>query len=168
MKHGSNIRRGGGRPPRNNDTNVRRFHGGSGGGGGHRYSNFESSGPEVKIRGSAQQVLEKYLALARDAASGGDRIAAENYLQHAEHYYRIINIDNANRQQGTGGQRPPQGQGQQPQGQPQHQHQHQHQHSQPSTPSDYDGGSDGGFDRSDEGFAADPRPAPGGEGPAQG
>ncbi|MEK7245356.1 MAG: hypothetical protein AAB223_04985, partial [Pseudomonadota bacterium] len=56
MKHGSNIRRGGGRPPRNNDTNVRRFHGGSGGGGGHRYSNFESSGPEVKIRGSAQQV----------------------------------------------------------------------------------------------------------------
>ena len=49
-----------------------------------------SSGPEVKIRGSASHVYEKYLQLARDANSSGDRIMAENYLQHAEHYYRIM------------------------------------------------------------------------------
>ena len=174
MKHGSNIRRGGGggggRPPRNNN-NIRRFHGG----GGYRHSNFESSGPEMKVRGSAQQVLEKYLAMARDAASGGDRIAAENYLQHAEHYYRIINFENANRQ-GNGGQRPSQGQGQQPQGQQgqQPQGQGQHQPTQPPMPTGYDGGSDSDFDQADQadqGYAADPRSTTGntgGGGPAQG
>ncbi len=154
MKHGSNMRRGG-RPPNNNG---RRFHGGQGGGHGHRHHNFESSGPEVKIRGSAQQVLEKYLALARDAAAGGDRIAAENYLQHAEHYYRIINIDNANRQQGNGGQRPAQGgqpQGPNPQGQ-----------AQPSVPAGFDAQPDGGFDSTGEDTQA-PRPASGGTGPQQ-
>lgn len=52
--------------------------------------NYESNGPDVKIRGSAQQVADKYAALARDAQSSGDRVAAENYLQHAEHYNRII------------------------------------------------------------------------------
>ena len=52
--------------------------------------NYESNGPDVKIRGSAQQVAEKYAALARDAQSAGDRVMAENYLQHAEHYNRII------------------------------------------------------------------------------
>ncbi len=57
----------------------------------------------MKVRGTAQQVLEKYLALARDAASIGDRIASENYFQHAEHYYRIINADH--------GSRPPNAQG---------------------------------------------------------
>lgn len=46
------------------------------------------------MRGTAQQVLEKYQALARDAFSAGDRILAEGYLQHAEHYYRILNSDN--------------------------------------------------------------------------
>jgi hypothetical protein len=51
---------------------------------------FDSNGPDVRIRGSAFQVHEKYLQLARDASSSGDRIMAENYLQHAEHYYRII------------------------------------------------------------------------------
>lgn len=51
---------------------------------------FESSGPEGKIRGSAYQVIDKYQALARDALAAGDRIAAENYLQHAEHYYRVL------------------------------------------------------------------------------
>jgi hypothetical protein len=51
---------------------------------------FDSSGPEIKIRGSAPHVYEKYLQLARDANSSGDRVMAENYLQHAEHYYRII------------------------------------------------------------------------------
>lgn len=70
-------------------------------GNGRRYPNqrgnsFESSGPEAKVRGSAQQVLDKYQSLARDAFSAGDRILAEGYLQHAEHYYRILNTDNAN------------------------------------------------------------------------
>jgi hypothetical protein len=51
---------------------------------------YESNGPDVKIRGSAQQVAEKYTTLARDAQSAGDRVMAENYLQHAEHYNRII------------------------------------------------------------------------------
>jgi hypothetical protein len=51
---------------------------------------FDSSGPEVKIRGSASHVYEKYLQLARDANTSGDRVAAENYLQHAEHYYRMM------------------------------------------------------------------------------
>src|SRR5215475_7977007 len=52
--------------------------------------NYESNGPDVKIRGSAQQIAEKYAALARYAQSSGDRVMAENYLQHAEHYNRII------------------------------------------------------------------------------
>ena len=52
--------------------------------------NYESNGPDVKIRGSAQQVADKYTSLARDAQSAGDRVIAENYLQHAEHYNRII------------------------------------------------------------------------------
>src|ERR1041384_6588770 len=51
---------------------------------------YESNGPDVKIRGSAQQIAEKYATLARDAMSAGDRVMAENYLQHAEHYNRII------------------------------------------------------------------------------
>ncbi len=52
--------------------------------------NYESSGPDVKIRGTAMHIAEKYSSLARDAHSSGDSVAAENYLQHAEHYYRII------------------------------------------------------------------------------
>lgn len=52
---------------------------------------FDSNGPDVRIRGTAWQVHEKYLALAKDASSSGDTIMAENYLQHAEHYQRIIN-----------------------------------------------------------------------------
>ena len=52
--------------------------------------NYESNGPDVKIRGNAQHIAEKYSALARDAQSSGDRVMAENYLQHAEHYNRII------------------------------------------------------------------------------
>jgi hypothetical protein len=51
---------------------------------------YESNGPDVKIRGNAQHVAEKYLQLARDAHTSGDPVAAENYLQHAEHYFRII------------------------------------------------------------------------------
>jgi len=51
---------------------------------------IDSSGPDVKIRGTAAHIFEKYQALARDANSAGDRIGAENYLQHAEHYFRIL------------------------------------------------------------------------------
>ncbi|WP_309085589.1 DUF4167 domain-containing protein [Chelativorans sp.] len=51
---------------------------------------YESNGPDVKIRGTAQQIAEKYTTLARDAQSSGDRVMAENYLQHAEHYNRLI------------------------------------------------------------------------------
>jgi Domain of unknown function (DUF4167) len=52
--------------------------------------NYESNGPDVKIRGNASHIAEKYAALARDASASGDRVMAENYLQHAEHYNRII------------------------------------------------------------------------------
>ena len=51
---------------------------------------FESSGPDVKIRGTAQHIAEKYMTLARDAIGSGDLVLGENYLQHAEHYNRII------------------------------------------------------------------------------
>lgn len=80
----------------------RRMRGRNNGGGGNNNNNnnrkgpnpltrnYESNGPDVKIRGSAQQIAEKYTTLARDAMSSGDRVVAENYLQHAEHYNRII------------------------------------------------------------------------------
>jgi hypothetical protein len=91
--------------------------GGGGGGGGpvirhhssgggtplNRNHVFDSNGPEVRIRGTAQQLFEKYLQLGRDATSGGDRVLAESYFQHAEHYFRIINVMNqAAQQQGNG------------------------------------------------------------------
>ena len=79
MRQGSNGRRPRGRP-------QRKQHGGT-----PRHGNFDSSGPEGRIRGNAHQVYEKYIGLARDATSLGDRIAAETYFQHAEHYYRIVN-----------------------------------------------------------------------------
>src|SRR6516164_9331030 len=68
---------------------------GGGGGGKPQQQNanraFDSNGPEgVKVRGNAQHVFEKYQQLARDATSSGDRVLAENYLQHAEHYYRVV------------------------------------------------------------------------------
>ncbi len=75
-----------------------------------RTQNFESSGPENKVRGNVQQVVEKYLQLARDASVLGDTVTAENYFQHAEHYFRVqaannSNNDNrqANRPQGNAG-----------------------------------------------------------------
>jgi hypothetical protein len=52
--------------------------------------NYESNGPDVKVRGNASHIFEKYLQLARDAQSSGDSVMAENYLQHAEHYFRIV------------------------------------------------------------------------------
>ena len=56
--------------------------------------NFDSNGPGVRIRGNATQIYEKYIQLARDAQGSGDRVMAENMLQHAEHYYRILNDGN--------------------------------------------------------------------------
>jgi hypothetical protein len=79
-------------------TNNRRSRSRSGGGkrqyGGGGRNSFESNGPDVKIRGTAQQIQEKYLTLAGDAGSSGDWISAEAYFQFAEHYHRII-ISNA-------------------------------------------------------------------------
>ena len=80
MRHGTSSRR-----QRNRNNN-----------GGRRNNNqrtqvYDSNGPDVRIRGTAHQVAEKYLALAKDATASGDRIIAENYYQHAEHYIRIIN-----------------------------------------------------------------------------
>lgn len=68
---------------RNNNNNNRR-------GPNPLSRNYESNGPDVKIRGNAQQIADKYISLARDAQGSGDRVMAENYLQHAEHYLRII------------------------------------------------------------------------------
>ena len=67
---------------------------------------YESNGPDVKIRGNAHHVAEKYLQLARDAHTGGDPVAAENYLQHAEHYFRLIATAQAAQAQAQGGGRP--------------------------------------------------------------
>ena len=80
--------RGRGRRPQNNTNRT-----------------FDSTGPEIKIRGSASHVYEKYLQLARDANSSGDRVMAENYLQHAEHYFRIMSAAQAQQaaQQGANG-----------------------------------------------------------------
>jgi len=78
MRQGPNNRRSRGRGPRKPHVNVKQ-------------QTFDSNGPDIRVRGNAYQVLEKYLALARDANAAGDRIASENYLQHAEHYYRLIN-----------------------------------------------------------------------------
>jgi|SRR5690242_18016173 len=87
MRPGQNKRSRG----RNHNPNM---------GGGHpnnrgprppnRSQTFDSNGPSVKIRGNAYQVFERYIALAREASSSGDRIAAENLYQHAEHYFRIM------------------------------------------------------------------------------
>jgi hypothetical protein len=100
--------------------------GGGGGGGGaprhfsgniplNRNHVFDSSGPDLRIRGTAQQLFEKYLQLGRDATGSGDRVMAESYFQHAEHYFRILNAINQASQQHyqNGGQQqnPPQQQG---------------------------------------------------------
>jgi hypothetical protein len=78
-------------------------HTGGGGSGGNQPLNrnhvFDSSGPDVRLRGTAQQLFEKYLQLGRDATSAGDRVAAEGYFQHAEHYFRILGAMNAAQQQ---------------------------------------------------------------------
>lgn len=87
---GSKRSRGrGGRKPQNNFNRT-----------------FDSNGPDVKIRGSAPHINEKYLTLARDANASGDRIAAENYLQHAEHYFRIMMLSQPQGQQNGQNMRP--------------------------------------------------------------
>ncbi len=55
----------------------------------NRHQIYDSNGPETRLRGGAQQIFEKYLALARDSQSAGDRVKTESYFQHAEHYYRL-------------------------------------------------------------------------------
>src|SRR5579863_6114082 len=93
-------RRGGRRPQHSNDGGGHNSGGNhSGGGGFNPNRTFDSSGPEIKIRGSASHVYEKYLQLARDANSSGDRVMAENYLQHAEHYFRIMAAQQAQQAQ---------------------------------------------------------------------
>ena len=53
---------------------------------------FDSSGPEGKVRGTPQQIIDKYNQLARDAQLAGDRVNAENFQQHAEHYLRMLGV----------------------------------------------------------------------------
>ncbi len=95
--------------------NHRPNNGGGGGGGFRNQQNgiplnrnhvFDSSGPEMRLRGTAQQLHEKYTQLARDASSSGDRVLGEAYYQHAEHYFRIISA--INQAQGQSGQQPAQ------------------------------------------------------------
>jgi hypothetical protein len=83
MRNGQNNKRMRNRNNNNNNNNNRR-------GQNPMTRVFESNGPDIKIRGTASHVAEKYVQLARDARSSGDPVAAENYYQHAEHYFRII------------------------------------------------------------------------------
>lgn len=79
MKHNSTNRRSRGRGGNRRPN-----------GGNNRMQVFDSNGPDVRIRGTAHQICEKYVTLAKDARSSGDYVTAESYLQHAEHYQRII------------------------------------------------------------------------------
>ena len=121
--------------------------GGGGGGGGpnirhnsgggvplNRNHVFDSNGPEIRIRGTSQQLFEKYLQLGRDATSSGDRVTAEAFFQHAEHYFRILNAMNQAQQQ----------QGGQPNGQaPQQQHPQANQRRNYQQNESFQGGEDG-------------------------
>lgn len=94
MKQNNNNRRARGRGPRKPH----------GMGGGHgKGQGFDNPGHETRVRGNAYQVLEKYLQLARDAGSAGDRVAAENFLQHADHYYRVLSAMNEGQRPRMGG-----------------------------------------------------------------
>lgn len=81
---------------RNNQKRMRGRHNNHNNNNNHRRNQnpltrvYESNGPEVKIRGTASTIAEKYIQLARDAQSSGDPVAAENFYQHAEHYFRLI------------------------------------------------------------------------------
>jgi hypothetical protein len=108
MRHNQqNGRRFRGRNNNNGNGQGNHNHGHHGNhGGGNRRINprvhtFDSNGPDVRIRGNAVQITEKYLTLARDAQASGDRVLAESYLQHAEHYQRMLGemTEDYNRQQ---------------------------------------------------------------------
>ena len=84
MRSGSKNRRSRGRGNGGRWSNAPRNH------------NFESNGPDGKVRGTAQQVVDKYQALAREATTAGDPIKAEGFFQFAEHYLRVLMVQNAN------------------------------------------------------------------------
>jgi hypothetical protein len=82
MRQPQNAKRGRGRGRRGNGNNHHNHV-------PNRNTSYESNGPDVKLRGNAQQLHEKYMALAHDAASSGERISAEAYTQFADHYFRL-------------------------------------------------------------------------------
>ena len=88
------------RPNSNNNRRAR----GRGGrkSGNSRNQTYDSNGPGARVRGNPSQIYEKYQQLARDAGSAGDRVGAENYLQHAEHYYRLMAAAAAKNEQRSG------------------------------------------------------------------
>ncbi len=75
---------------KNNRSRGRGNRKGGGGGGNVVNRVYDSAGPEGKVRGTPQQIIDKYLSLARDAQTSGDRVVSENFLQHAEHYQRML------------------------------------------------------------------------------
>ena len=81
MRQPQNAKRGRGRGRRGNGNSQPHVP--------NRNTSYESNGPDVKLRGNAQQLNEKYLALAHDAAAAGERITAEAYTQFADHYFRL-------------------------------------------------------------------------------
>lgn len=90
MRQGQQNRRGRGRGGSNSNSSINNSSNGNRKTQNPLSRTYESSGPDVKIRGTAAQIAEKYMALSRDASSSSDTVMAENYLQHAEHYIRII------------------------------------------------------------------------------
>ena len=76
---------------RNRNRNQNRR---NGNGSSSKSTNIDSSGPDVRVRGNAIQVNEKYMALANDASMSGDRIKAESFFQYADHYYRVYMLAN--------------------------------------------------------------------------
>jgi len=124
--------------PNNRQRSRGGRNGGGGGGGSHHHKQhhnhnpnrppnrnqiFDSSGPDVRVRGNAHQVFDKYQALAREAGASGDRIMAEAYWQYADHYFRLIQtmgglMQRNNQGWGEGGEEGQQGNPQQQAGQP--------------------------------------------------
>ena len=86
-----NIKRMRGRNNRGGGGNFRNFQSGA---PLNRNHVFDSNGPEQRVRGTAQQLFDKYQQMGRDASSGGDRVLAESYFQYAEHYFRIVTAMN--------------------------------------------------------------------------
>lgn len=90
MRHNNNGRR------HNNNRHRHQGNGNNQQQGQRRHVNrinhvFESNGPDGRVRGTAQQIVEKYMTMARDAQSSGDKVLSINYYQHAEHYQRVLN-----------------------------------------------------------------------------